>query len=140
MASDYLLGTYRSVRILKGRGAAVDSWLTATVGALDYFHLWSLPKASAESAPGSLADLRGWPVAGVASPKQQYRIALPELTGSGKPRMVRFRLDKGATQQTLQVLAEHLDTTGVPWLYLCNPNGGRLPNQSLASKHHWLAA
>jgi hypothetical protein len=54
--------------------------------------------------------------------------------------MVRFCLSKGSIQQTLQVVAEHLDAVGVPWLYLCNANGGRLPNHSLASKRHWLAA
>ena len=131
---------FRTVMIRRKPGGTTDERLTATVGAIEYFRLDELPSVARDASAAGLRPLIPDPRRHGGGSKDQFRIALPDRYPSGKPRTVRFTLSKTATQQTLQVLAEHLDAVGIPWLYLCNRNGGRLPNQALSSRRHWLAA
>ena len=140
MANPNYLACYYTVPIRRGPTQGTDEHLTATLGTLDYFNLWQLPRISTLPVPTSSSDPTCWPQRGLANPKQQWRIAYPRSTASRGIARVRFRLTKGATQATLQVLAEHLESTGVPWLWLCDVDGARVPNQLLASRSHLIAA
>ena len=62
-----------------------------------------------------------------------YRIAYQAFPGSRKPHMCRFRLSSDAVMDTLQVLTNHLNETGIDWLYLCNSHGNPISKSAFHS-------
>lgn len=54
------------------------------------------------------------------------RIAYEWRSRGQKPYMVRLRIGGDPCMDTVQVLTNYLNETGVEWLYICNANGNRL--------------
>lgn len=92
----------------------------------EYFKLLQVPKAPDLIPIGN--DLYEFIDPGRTRTKATgwYRIAYEVRPGYPKPKMTRFRLSSGHTQQTLAWLTDYLNSTGVPWLYLTDGNGTSL--------------
>jgi hypothetical protein len=108
-------------------------------GSAKYFRLAELPRPKDHGRPLPFSDMRA-----IAMPTRRrgannfnYRIAYKDLPGSGKPHMVRFRLSSDAVMDTLQVLTNHLNKTGVEWLWLCNAHGNRISTSCFHSSALW---
>lgn len=54
------------------------------------------------------------------------RIAYEWPAGREKPYMTRLRIGGDPCLDSVQVLTNHLNETGVKWLWFCKANGGRL--------------
>ena len=54
------------------------------------------------------------------------RIAYAWSAKGKKPYMVRIRIGGDPCMDSVQVLTNYLNETGVEWLYICNANGNRL--------------
>ena len=94
-------------------------------GSAKHFRLGELPspKDHGRPLPGSNRRLIYMPTRRRGANNFSYRIAYESFPGSGKPHMARFRLSSDAVLDTLQVLTNHLNETGVDWLWLCNAHG-----------------
>ena len=62
-----------------------------------------------------------------------YRIATRERSDARKPESWSFRLSSEHSKDTLQWVTNHLNQTGVEWLYLCNAHGNPLSRSSFRS-------
>ncbi len=134
MTSDHYKACWTARAIRRAPGSDRDAQLHCTVGAVEYFRFNELDSNRLSSSGSSSFGWHPHTGAGRARPDKRYRIALRGDSWASKPRSVRFALSKGATQATLQVLAEHLDAKGIEWLWLCNEHGNRLPNRLLCSR------
>ena len=96
----------------------------------EYFKLFEIPEPGGSDAvdsdyrrvrdPGrTRTQVTGW-----------YRIAYAPNPQSTKPFTARFRCSSEHTLFTLGYLADYLNSTGVPWLYLCNRHGNPLSRSS----------
>ena len=65
------------------------------------------------------------------------RIAYEWRSGGKKPYMVRIRLGGDPVMDTVQVLTNYLNETGVKWLYICNANGNKLSRSCFHSDGVW---
>ena len=112
-----------------------SAWLFMRVGSLRHFKLFDVPKPPPSDPVygqgGQFRDIgrtrrkaTGW-----------YRIAYPNDPGRPRPHMARFRLSSEHSVYTLHWLSDYLNSTGVPWLYLCKGNGARLPYSRTNSGH-----
>ena len=61
------------------------------------------------------------------------RIAYEWPSGKQKPLMTRFRLTGDVVKDTVQVITDHLNKTGVEWLYIANKDGNRLSRSAFHS-------
>ena len=68
-----------------------------------------------------------------------YRIAYKSRGPGLKPLWARFGFIGPATLQTLQIVTDHLNDSGVEWLWLCNANGARLPQRCFSSRANFQA-
>lgn len=62
-----------------------------------------------------------------------YRIATRFRDDARRPEMWSFRLSSEHNRDTLQWITNHLNSTGVEWLYLCNKHGNPLSRSSFRS-------
>ena len=65
------------------------------------------------------------------------RIAYEWRSGGKKPYMVRVRLSGNPVMDTVQVLTNYLNESGVEWLYICNANGNKLSRSCFHSDALW---
>ena len=118
---------------LDGTGKAL---LSCKRGTAEYFNLWAIPR-SLEAAPPPADGGRAYrPTSGTHHRGKGYRIAYPAPGSRLGYLTARFRLLEGHTKQTLQVLCDHLDAVGAPWLWLCDENGAKLSTGLFHSKNH----
>ncbi len=98
--------------------------LMCTYAVFDHFEFGKMPYPSSWGPPG--------PGGRYVRPRQSgkkmqscvsYRIATHFVPGRQKPQMWSFRLSQSHVVETLEVVSEHLRSTGVEWLWLCNKNG-----------------
>lgn len=61
------------------------------------------------------------------------RIAYAWAPGKTKPYMTRFRLTGDVVMDTVQVVTNFLNESGVEWLYIANKNGNRLSRSAFHS-------
>jgi hypothetical protein len=61
------------------------------------------------------------------------RIAYAWAPGKTKPYMTRFRLTGDVVMDTVQVVTNYLNESGVEWLYIANKNGSRLSRSAFHS-------
>ena len=69
----------------------------------------------------------------------RYHIAYQERGPGKKPLMASFGFIGYTTLQVLQIVTDHLNESGVPWLYLCDADGARLPQRCFSSDGRWAA-
>lgn len=123
------------VLIPANQGWTKSAWLFGQNATLRYFKLFEVPKPPpSDPVYGQGGQFRdpgrtrrkatGW-----------YRIAHTPRGPGQKPGMSRFRLSSEHTVYSLHWLASYLNSTDVPWLYLCKGNGGKLPYSRLNSGH-----
>jgi hypothetical protein len=65
------------------------------------------------------------------------RIAYEWRPDGKKPHMVRVRLSGNPVMDTVQVLTNHLNESGVEWLYIANANGNKLSRSCFHSDALW---
>ena len=65
------------------------------------------------------------------------RIAYEWRSGGKKPHMVRVRIAGNPIMDTVQVLTNLLNESGVDWLYIANANGNRLSRSYFHSDALW---
>lgn len=104
--------------MLRQPGAVEDVLVRTSLTAMDAFGLWALPsngygnagrpRPDVEHSAFRMGRIKWW----------SLQICLPSLPGSRAARYVRFGLSKSATKRTVQLIAEHLDRRGEPWLYI----------------------
>ena len=68
-----------------------------------------------------------------------YRIAHTSRGPGLKPLTSRIGFIGPATLQTLQIITDHLNDSGVDWLWLTNANGARLPQRCFSSRANFQA-
>ena len=61
------------------------------------------------------------------------RIAYEWPAGAEKPHMTRLRISGDPCLDTVQVLTDHLNETGVKWLWFCKAHGGMLSSSCFRS-------
>ena len=132
--------TYTSFLIPARVDGTGKTRLTTSRGTAEHFQLWTIPRSTEASPPAADGGRAGQPTRGANGGGQGYRIAYPAPETRRGYRLARFRLKKGSTQQALVILCNHLDSTGVPWLWLTNKHGGRLSKALFHSKNHTLGA
>ena len=105
-------------------------------GNASHFKLDKLPSPQDHGVqlPGSERRVFNFPARRRGANCLSYRIAYQTFEGSSKPHMCRFRLSSNACNDTLQVLTNHLNESGVDWLYLCNEHGNRISRSAFHSK------
>lgn len=91
---------------------------------------------------------------GILDPTGQYRMIVPNSykggannlslriayewrSGGKKPYMSRFRLGGDPIMDTVQVVCNYLNETGVKWLYIANKHGCKLSRSSFHSDAVW---
>jgi hypothetical protein len=65
------------------------------------------------------------------------RIAYEWRSGRKKPHMARFRLGGNPIMDTVQVMTNILNESGVDWLFIANANGNRLSRSCFHSDDVW---
>lgn len=65
------------------------------------------------------------------------RIAYEWPAGKQAPHMSRLRIGGDATLDAVQVLTDHLNKTGVKWLWFCKEHGGMLSRSCFHSDAVW---
>jgi hypothetical protein len=105
-------------------------------GTAEYFRLYDLPEVTdpawVDISPGGFRTFRGMPPAKLSVTR--YRIGYGTPWPSGKQRSAGFGLGKGHKNETLQVIVDHLNASGVEWLWLCNAWGNRSRLHSFTSR------
>jgi hypothetical protein len=101
----------------------------------DYFRFDELPVPQDHGVPDPSGKYQYIPW---ASPKGgcnglSLRIAYEWPSGKQKPLMTRFRLTGDVVKDTVQVITDHLNKTGVEWLYIANKDGNRLSRSAFHS-------
>ena len=104
-------------------------------GNASHFKLDQLPRPQDDGVqlPGSELRVVQFPTTRRGANCLNYRIAYERFEGGRKPHMCRFRLSSNAVMDTLQVLTNHLNESGVDWLYLCNTHGNRISRSAFMS-------
>lgn len=123
---------------LEGPGACR---LRAKRQTIEHFKLFDLPRPEPEAGDDPSGKYRVMTFSSAHRVKcdRRYRIAYEERGSRQKPYMVRFGLLGDVNNQTLEVLARHLNSTGVPWLYLCDEHGSRLSRSCWHTNGQWVA-
>jgi len=124
-------------RYLDGRGFA---YMECSDAANERFRFHLIPAKYPSTA--QLADTFGpeLEVSDLTKRGDGYRIAVPERWSSGAHAKVRFTLQKRTPKATLEVIGEHLDQEGIPWLFFCNEAGTQLKGPRFRSKRNTAAA
>ena len=119
-------------RTTAGVGTA---WMFCSVGAAEYFRLHDLPRPQDDgvSEPSGGYRLMSWPDKLGRMNGLNLRIAYAWSEGSKKPSMARFRLGGDPVMDTVQVVVDHLNASGVEWLWICNRHGNRLSRSAFHS-------
>lgn len=94
----------------------------------DYFRFGELPVPQDYGVPGPSGKYRivPWTSAKGGANSLSLRIAYEWAPGKQKPLMTRFRLTGDVVKDTVQVITNHLNETGIEWLYIANKDGNRL--------------
>jgi hypothetical protein len=71
---------------------------------------------------------------------ERYRVVLHKTYADGTSVRPRFSLPKGTPQKTLEVLARHLDCSGIRWSHFIHAKGTPLTAPRLQSKRQPIAA
>ena len=104
-------------------------------GNASHFKLDQLPSPQDHGVqlPGGQGPVFQFPAGRRGANCLGYRIAYEASSGGNKPHMCRFRLSSNAVLDTLQVLTNHLNESGVDWLWIANEHGNRVSRSAFHS-------
>jgi hypothetical protein len=127
------------VCIPKRRDGTGYAWFKAQHATIQYFGLdrHPLPQDGPFKPSGSAGLVRITASIHGEDGGQRFRIAIPDDTAARGYGLVRFRLSKHATKDTLMVVSDLLDQGPAPWMFLTNGDGARL-SRSLFHSQRWL--
>ena len=104
-------------------------------GTFDYFRFNELPVPQDYGVPSPGGKYRYVPFTRAKGGPNSLslRIAYAWWPGHQKPHMASFRLTGDVVNDTIQVITNHLNETGIEWLYIANKNGNRLSRSAFHS-------
>lgn len=97
------------------------------------FDKFPVPKDHGVLDPSGKYRIFAWPSGKRGANNLSLRIAYAWTPGRKKPDMARFRLSGDAVMDTVQVVANFLNQSGVEWLYIANKNGNPLSRSAFHS-------
>ncbi len=98
------------------------------------FDQFPVPQDYGVMDPGGKYRMVPWNSGKGGSNSLSLRIAYAWAPGKQKPYMTRFRLTGDVVLDTVQVVTNYLNETGVEWLYIANKNGNRLSRSAFHSE------
>lgn len=115
-----------------GSGVCALHCQTATA---DYFGFdkFPVPKDHGILDPTGKYRMFGCPGNKRGANNMSLRIAYSRTPGRQKPNMTRFRISGDPVLDTVQVITNFLNESGVDWLYIANKNGNPLSRSAFHS-------
>ena len=104
-------------------------------GNMKYFRLDEMPIAKSGRVvdPRSGMKFFSRPLQQRGANNGSYRIAYKQIPGKSKPLSCRFRLSGEHRIETLQVITNYLNSTGVEWLHIANHANNNVFRPSFSS-------
>lgn len=115
-----------------GSGVCAIHCQTATA---EYFGFdkFPVPKDHGIPNPSGQGRIIAWPSNKRGANNMSLRIAYARTPGRQKPDMTRFRISGDPVLDTVQVITNFLNESGVDWLYIANRNGNPLSRSAFHS-------
>lgn len=123
-------------RVIPGRtNGRRYAFLWIRKASFDYYRFgeFPVPQDYGVLDPSGKYRIVPWSNAKGGSNSLSLRIAYAWAPGKQKPYMTRFRLTGDVVMDTVQVVTNYLNESGVEWLYIANKNGNRLSRSAFHS-------